>query len=139
MNSKPRITRSSNVKNVIALEKSKQCIVRLEDFKRQQKSGATNSTTPPQSKAKPRIMVPTSTKKTFQKILPKPKTPQQQQHHTMVKKKQSHDDDLDSEIFSAFGRSRRTPKPNVKYFNDSVVTLKPGKKLKVCNCLFLPI
>lgn len=129
MSSKPRITRSSNVKNVIALEKSKHLVVRLEDFKRQQKSGASNPSTPQQSKAKPRIMVPT--KKTFQKILPKPKTPQQHQHHTIVKKKQPQDDDLEADIHSSFGRSRRTPKPNVKYFNDSVVSLKPGRKLKV--------
>lgn len=129
MNNKPRITRSSNVKNVIALEKSKQCIVRLEDIKKQQQKSAT----PQQQKAKPRILMKTP----LQRILPKtPQTAparQQNQAQNAVRKKQQHsEDDLDSNIdTSAFGRSRRTPKPNVKYFNDSVVTLKPGKRLKI--------
>ncbi|KAL5278446.1 hypothetical protein ACFFRR_003216 [Megaselia abdita] len=139
MNSKPRITRSSNVKNVIALEKSKQCIVRLEDFKRQQRSVvATNSSTPQQqNKAKQRIMISSAVKKTpLQKILPKvPQSAPPRQQQNIVKRKPqttTHDDDLDSSVdTSTFGRSRRTPKPNVKYFNDSVVTVRPGRKLKI--------
>lgn len=141
MNTKPRITRSSNVKNTIALEKSKHCIVRLEDIKSKQRTGAPNASTPQQqNKAKPRILVSSAVKKTpLQKILPKvpqtapPRQQQQQQQTHIIKKKlsSSQDDDLDSIDLSSFGRSRRTPKPNVKYFNDSVVTVKPGKKLKI--------